>query len=117
MDPTLRPYNCVSTIADRPVGGLRAVKAKPNSALRARRPYMMAVVLGTALSALGATRAEAAPILGVNEQTITDISRYCSACWRNARLHPSCWDDCTQEVFHRLLQRVAPQTWHDIITS
>jgi DNA-binding NarL/FixJ family response regulator len=32
-----------------------------------------------------------------------DIQRYCTACWRNARLDPGVWDDCTQEVCCRLL--------------
>ncbi|MHC5541923.1 sigma-70 RNA polymerase sigma factor region 4 domain-containing protein, partial [Singulisphaera rosea] len=32
-----------------------------------------------------------------------DIQRYCTVCWRNARLDPGLWDDCTQEVCCRLL--------------
>jgi hypothetical protein len=34
---------------------------------------------------------------------VRDIQRYCTACWRNARLDPGLWDDCTQEVCCRLL--------------
>src|SRR5262249_31070174 len=68
------------------------------SSHKSRRPYVVAMVLGTALSALPA--AQAAP----PERAVTDISRYCTACWRNAHLPPSSWNDCTQEVFRRLLE-------------
>jgi DNA-binding CsgD family transcriptional regulator len=34
---------------------------------------------------------------------VRDIQRYCTVCWRNARLDPRLWDDCTQEVCCRLL--------------
>ncbi len=34
---------------------------------------------------------------------VHDIQRYCAVCWRNARLDPGLWDDCTQEVCCRLL--------------
>jgi RNA polymerase sigma factor (sigma-70 family) len=72
-----------------------------------RRRGMLAVVLGTALAALGpsARGAEAPP------RAVDDISRYCTACWRNARLPSDRWGDCTQEVFCRLLQRVPPPSW------
>jgi len=77
---------------------------------------MMAVVLGAALSAAGAAPSlQAAPAAAISEQAVTDISRYCTACWRNAHLHPSCWSDCTQEVFLRLLERVEPRTWETIL--
>jgi RNA polymerase sigma factor (sigma-70 family) len=60
---------------------------------------LAAVVLGTALSAAPADRA------------VTDISKYCTACWRNARLPADVWSDCTQEVFVRLLERLPAETW------
>jgi RNA polymerase sigma factor (sigma-70 family) len=69
----------------------------------------MAMVLGTALSALGGSSAQAAP------QAVGDLSRYCTACWRNARLPPDCWNDCTQEVFSRLLQRLTPGAWDEVL--
>jgi RNA polymerase sigma factor (sigma-70 family) len=75
-----------------------------------RRPYVMAVVLGTALTALGGAPASVA----AHETTlraVNDLSRYCTTCWRNARLHPDVWTDCTQEVFCRLLDRVGPESW------
>jgi RNA polymerase sigma factor (sigma-70 family) len=76
----------------------------------------MAMVLGTALTALGGAPAAAAEsqeaLCAVN-----DISRYCTTCWRNARLHPDCWTDCTQEVFSRLLERVRPDAWGRVLKS
>ena len=53
----------------------------------------MALVIG--LAALTATASES--------DLVRDIQRYCTVCWRNARLDPGLWDDCTQEVCCRLL--------------
>jgi RNA polymerase sigma factor (sigma-70 family) len=78
-----------------------------------RRQYLVAMVLGTTLTAMGG----AVPAAEVNDRAITDISRYCTACWRNARLHPDAWNDCTQEVLCRLLERVAPETWDRILQT
>jgi RNA polymerase sigma factor (sigma-70 family) len=69
---------------------------------------MMAVVLGTALTAFGADRLSAAEVSG---KALGDISRYCTSCWRNARLPIDAWGDCTQEVFRRLLERVPTSQW------
>lgn len=71
------------------------------------RQFVAAMVLGTALTALGSGQEASA-------ETVNDISRYCTACWRNARLHPDYWSDCTQEVFSRLLERVAPARWDQL---
>lgn len=79
-----------------------------------RRGMIAAVVLGTALSALGSNSAEAA----LPEETlraVNDISRYCTACWRNARLNPESWHDCTQDVFTRLLERVPAHAWDRVL--
>lgn len=80
---------------------------KQQNAYPRRRGTMLAVVLGTALSALGSpnVRASEAP------RAIDDISRYCTSCWRNARLPADRWVDCTQEVFCRLMQRVPVPSW------
>jgi RNA polymerase sigma factor (sigma-70 family) len=72
------------------------------------------MVLGTALSALGPTTGMAAPP-DATVRAVNDLSRYCTVCWRNARLHPDCWGDCTQEVLTRLLQRVEPGAWGDVL--
>jgi RNA polymerase sigma factor (sigma-70 family) len=79
-------------------------RAMPRSV--SSRAGLMAVVLGTALSAFPAA-AEA--------RTVGDLSRYCNACWRNARLDPGCWGDCTQEVFCRLLERVPTASWDAVL--
>jgi RNA polymerase sigma factor (sigma-70 family) len=72
------------------------------------------MVLGTALSAFGtAGMAQAAP--ETTAKAVVDMSRYCTTCWRNARLHPDCWTDCTQEVFSRLLERVTPDAWGRVL--
>jgi RNA polymerase sigma factor (sigma-70 family) len=74
---------------------------------RTGRPYL-AVVLGTALSALAPAAAPAA-------ETVADLNRYCTACWRNARLPADQWQDCTQEVFRRLLERVPVRSWVEVL--
>src|ERR1700712_5499994 len=61
--------------------------------LRGRRAGAMALVMG--LAALTAQASES--------ELVHDIQRYCTVCWRNARLDPGIWDDCTQEVCCRLL--------------
>ncbi len=70
-----------------------------------KRPYVMAVVLGTALS-VPAVAGQA-----TTSKAIADMSRYCATCWRNARLPMDSWSDCTQEVFRRLLERVPADAW------
>ncbi len=64
---------------------------------RTRRagPAAMALVIG--LAALTAQASES--------DLVRDIQRYCTVCWRNARLDPMLWDDCTQEVCCRLLTK------------
>lgn len=78
-----------------------------------RRPYVMAMVLGTALTALGG-QAPAQSTDGA-ARTVEDLSRYCTTCWRNAHLHPDTWTDCTQEVLCRLLERITPEAWDRIL--
>ncbi|MGH7227227.1 MAG: sigma-70 family RNA polymerase sigma factor, partial [Gemmataceae bacterium] len=69
-----------------------------------KRPYVMAVVLGTALSVGAAPGRATAETPQATAKAIADMSRYCATCWRNARLPMDCWSDCTQEVFRRLLE-------------
>jgi RNA polymerase sigma factor (sigma-70 family) len=82
---------------------------------KARKPFMVAVVLGAALAALGTTERVAAN--EVSDKALGGISRYCSACWRNARLPVDRWGDCTQEVFSRLLQRVPMTGWERLLSN
>jgi RNA polymerase sigma factor (sigma-70 family) len=70
----------------------------------------MAFVLGTALSALGG-ECLAAQASEHTQRAITDMGRYCTSCWRNARLPADSWGDCTQEVFRRMLERVPTSAW------
>src|SRR5437868_11294594 len=71
-----------------------ATVAKGSRAMRAG-PTAMALVIG--LAALTAQASET--------ELVRDIQRYCTVCWRNARLDPRLWDDCTQEVCCRLLTK------------
>src|SRR5262245_9938701 len=64
---------------------------------RTRRVGPTAVALVVGLAALTAQASET--------DLVRDIQRYCTACWRNARLDPRIWDDCTQEVCCRLLTK------------
>jgi RNA polymerase sigma factor (sigma-70 family) len=86
---------------------------KPDSRSLARRRTMVAaVVLGAALTAMGPEAARAAT---PDPQAVADISRYCTACWRNARLPVDFWNDCTQEVLARLLRTVPSEQWFDAL--
>ncbi|MCS6851081.1 MAG: sigma-70 family RNA polymerase sigma factor [Gemmataceae bacterium] len=85
---------------------------KPNKPSDSRQGAIAVVVLATALSALGLVGSDAVPA-----DAIRDIGRYCSVCWRNARLRPECWADCTQEVFVRLLERVGLRGWDRVLNT
>ena len=76
-----------------------------------RRHYVVAMLLGTALTALSAPAARAADAPETAIRAVNDLSRYCTVCWRNARLPPDCWGDCTQEVLSRLLESVPTEHW------
>jgi hypothetical protein len=64
---------------------------------RTRKAGPTAVALVIGLAALTAQASES--------DLVRDIQRYCTVCWRNARLDPRLWDDCTQEVCCRLLTK------------
>src|ERR1700674_3259175 len=78
-----------------------------------KRHYLAAMVLGGALAALGPHAEASAP--EISGRAIQDISRYCTACWRNARLPVDRWSDCTQEVLRRLLERLEPRAWDQVM--
>ena len=85
---------------------------------RSSRGVMVAVVLGTALAATPAkasasTRTAAEP----TSKAVTDITKYCQTCWRNARLPADRWQDCTQAVFVRLLERVEADKWGTVLVD
>jgi RNA polymerase sigma factor (sigma-70 family) len=87
--------------------------SQPQKSGRSRQ-LIAAVVFGTALSAL-ASDAQANQPTQPPPEAIQDISRYCQVCWRNARLHPDSWSDCTQEVLVRLLQTVQTDRWTTLL--
>ncbi len=79
------------------------------------RPLVMAMVMGTALSAMGSGTAQAGQAPETTLRAVNDMSRYCTTCWRNARLQPDLWGDCTQEVFGRLLERLPADHWNRVL--
>jgi RNA polymerase sigma factor (sigma-70 family) len=89
------------------------VSDSPRQSVRAgRRPYMVAAVLGAALSAFGpAAEGRAA------DRAVADMGRYCTTCWRNARLPMDSWSDCTQDVLQRMLERVPTDAWDKVLKT
>jgi RNA polymerase sigma factor (sigma-70 family) len=81
----------------------------------AGRTAVAAMFLGTALGALGTAAPARADAPDGAVRIVNDMTRYCTVCWRNARLHPDYWSDCTQEVFSRMLERVSPQAWEEAL--
>jgi RNA polymerase sigma factor (sigma-70 family) len=75
---------------------------------------MVAVVLGATLAS---TSAQAKTTTEPAAKAVTDISKYCQTCWRNARLPADRWQDCTQEVFIRLLERVDAERWSSVLVD
>jgi RNA polymerase sigma factor (sigma-70 family) len=84
---------------------------------RLHKPYVMAMVLGTALSTFGPGQSATAQAAPDTLRAINDMNRYCTTCWRNARLPLDAWGDCTQEVFSRMLQRVPTAAWTQVLAS
>ncbi|MBY0458933.1 MAG: sigma-70 family RNA polymerase sigma factor [Gemmataceae bacterium] len=78
------------------------------------RGVMVAVVLGTAL-ATSPAKASSTGTAEPSAKAVTDISRYCQTCWRNARLPADRWQDCTQAVFVRLLERIEADKWGAVL--
>lgn len=81
------------------------MRSSTGSGVRRSRNMVAAVVLGTAMSTI------AAPSTGVAATAVNDLSRYCTACWRNAHLPVDSWADCTQDVLIRMLERVPESSW------
>ena len=83
---------------------------------RSSRNVMVAMVLGTALAATSG-KASASATAEPSSKAVTDISKYCQTCWRNARLPADRWQDCTQAVFVRLLERVEADKWGTVLVD
>ena len=71
--------------------------SRPLNPPRKRRVGTTTMALVVGLAALTAHASES--------DLVHNIQRYCAVCWRNARLDPGVWDDCTQEVCCRLLAK------------
>jgi len=80
---------------------------------------MVAVVLGAlAVSPTEASGESRGPqASGPDSKAVVGISKYCQTCWRNARLPADRWQDCTQEVFLRLLERVEGEKWGAVLVD
>ena len=94
------------------------MSSQPEPRRAKRRSVLAAMMIGTALTALGPAvgQVSGAPS-EATLKAIADIDRYCSACWRNARLPADSWTDCTQEVFRRLLERVPEGRWNHVLRA
>ena len=84
---------------------------------RSSRNVMVAMVLGTALATTPAKASASTAAAEPSSKAVTDISKYCQTCWRNARLPADRWNDCTQQVFTRLLERLAPHQWANVLAA
>jgi RNA polymerase sigma factor (sigma-70 family) len=76
------------------------------------RTAVAALLIGASLT-MPEGNATAKPI----ERAIADVQRYCSACWRNARLPMDVWNDCTQEVLCRLIQTIPVHHWNRLLDA
>ncbi len=92
------------------------MERRGSSKTRTGHSYVVAIVLGTALTAL-ATGQSAGMSPEKTLKAISELGRYCSTCWRNANLPHDSWTDCTQEVFTKILQRVPQNSWTQILHS
>ena len=85
------------------------MNGKPMLPRRISATAYAAVVLATSL---GSATAEAK-----ESGAIDSINRYCQASWRNARIAPQDWEECTQQTFAELLDRVSRDRWSEAIEN
>ncbi len=85
------------------------MNGKPMLSRRFSATAYAAVVLATSL---GSATAEAK-----ESGAIESIDRYCQASWRNARIAPQDWEECTQQTFAELLDRVSRDRWSEAIEN
>ena len=86
------------------------------------RSVMAAMVLGTALTATGTKAAISPQPTSMSSEdasgdAVRSVSKYCQACWRNARIPIDRWTDCTQQVLVRLLERIPQNQWEAMLRS
>jgi DNA-directed RNA polymerase specialized sigma24 family protein len=94
-DPAVMIKN--NNSSDESVGPNPSASLTETVSPRSRKVGPTAVAFVIGLAALTAQASES--------DLVRDIQRYCTVCWRNARLDPRLWDDCTQEVCCRLLTK------------
>jgi RNA polymerase sigma factor (sigma-70 family) len=92
------------------------MRSKSFLSASSRKACVAVMVLGSAFG-LGSSAASAREAAPDTVRAISDMSRYCTTCWRNARLQSDCWSDCTQEVFGRLLERVPADSWERVLAD
>jgi RNA polymerase sigma factor (sigma-70 family) len=73
------------------------------------------VMLGAALASNASADSGERANETLSAQTVWDIARYCQVCWKNARLPADHWEDCTQQVLTRLLERVSLKSWGNVL--
>ncbi len=66
---------------------------------RARALVLVTALLGGQMVAREAAASHTSAVDGAVEQ----LQRYCTTCWKNARVPRAEWSDCTQQVFAELL--------------
>ena len=87
---------------------------KPSPFRKPSRAAFAAVMLGAAAVGMVNANASAAQ---TSDKAISDIHRYCTVCWRNARLPLDSWSDCTQEVLCRLMKSIPLEQWERVLSQ
>ncbi len=87
---------------------------KPSISRKSSRAAFAAVMLGAAAVGMGVPATSAA---ATSDKAISDIHRYCTVCWRNARLPLDSWSDCTQEVLCRLMKSIPLEQWERVLSQ
>lgn len=86
---------------------------KPSPFRKPSRAAFAAVMLGAAVGMASANAGAAE----TSDKAISDIHRYCTVCWRNARLPLDSWSDCTQEVLCRLMKSIPLEQWERVLSQ
>jgi DNA-binding CsgD family transcriptional regulator len=80
--------------------------------------------LSTAACAMlmAASVGQAAPVAPCDAQqneahAVERVQRYCQTSWRNAGIAPQDWEDCTQQTYVELLNRVASTRWLEALEN
>ena len=66
----------------------------------------LACQVATVCACMAASDAHSRPTAPCEGQVVSQIQRYCTSSWRNARIPATEWSDCSQQVFLEMLQRM-----------